>query len=224
MRASVSCQGAGADTIGQIVYKWRKKYTQLVRWICCPISALHGRRTIQYKAGEIHCDCRFPRLAGLDGSLRRRLSRFSQIAGFLVAKHWTDDRCRSLGPQNCAIRVSSEPRRLQFLRRPRRVRGSRRHPFPSVPGKGGQGTRTGTGQIDRKAISNGGNRSVASVIRNVTNGSDRLRPRFNRGTGHLRSARHVARGGLQRDHRGQGKWWQPRKAQPGSSAQTGGAW
>lgn len=56
MRASVSCQGAGADAIGQIVYKWPKKYTQLVRCLCCPIRALHGRRAILYEAGEIHCD------------------------------------------------------------------------------------------------------------------------------------------------------------------------
>jgi hypothetical protein len=55
MRASVSCQGAGADTISTIVYKWLKTYTQLVRLFCCPISALHGRRSILYKAGEIHC-------------------------------------------------------------------------------------------------------------------------------------------------------------------------
>lgn len=53
MRASVSCQGAGADAIGQIVYEWLKKYTQLVRCLCCPIRALHGRHTILYKAGEI---------------------------------------------------------------------------------------------------------------------------------------------------------------------------
>ena len=56
MRASVSCQGAGADAIGQIVYKWPKKYTQLVRCLCCPISALHGRHANLYKEGEIHCD------------------------------------------------------------------------------------------------------------------------------------------------------------------------
>ena len=56
MRASVSCQGAAADTIGQIVYKWHKKYTQLVQWVCCPISALHGRHANLYKEGEIHCD------------------------------------------------------------------------------------------------------------------------------------------------------------------------
>lgn len=56
MRASVSCQGAGADTISQIVYKWLKKYTQLVRWICCPIRALHGRQHIRYKAAEICLD------------------------------------------------------------------------------------------------------------------------------------------------------------------------
>jgi hypothetical protein len=55
MRASVSCQGAGADAIGQIVYKWPKKYTQLVRCLCCPISALHGRHANLYKAGEFRC-------------------------------------------------------------------------------------------------------------------------------------------------------------------------
>jgi hypothetical protein len=53
MRASVSCQGAGADTISQIVDKWRKKYTQLVQCICCPIRALHGRHPNLYKADEI---------------------------------------------------------------------------------------------------------------------------------------------------------------------------
>lgn len=56
MRASVSCQGAGADTISQIVYKWPKKYTQLARYLCCPIRALHGRLHILYEAGEIRCD------------------------------------------------------------------------------------------------------------------------------------------------------------------------
>jgi hypothetical protein len=56
MRASVSCQGAGADTIGQIVYKCHKKYTQLVQWVCCPIRALHGRDAIPYKVAEIRRD------------------------------------------------------------------------------------------------------------------------------------------------------------------------
>jgi hypothetical protein len=56
MRASVSYQGAGADAIGQIVYKWPKKYTQLVRCLGCPIRALHGRYLYLYKAGEIRCD------------------------------------------------------------------------------------------------------------------------------------------------------------------------
>ena len=56
MRASVSCQGAGADTITTIVYKWPEKYTRLVWLICCPISALHGRYVYLYKAGEIRCD------------------------------------------------------------------------------------------------------------------------------------------------------------------------
>ena len=56
MRASVSCQGAGADTISQIVYKWRKKYTPLVRYVCCPIRALHGRHAILYKAADIRRD------------------------------------------------------------------------------------------------------------------------------------------------------------------------
>lgn len=56
MRARVSCQGAGADTISQIVYKWPKKYTQLVRYLCCPIRALHGRDAILYKGAEIRRD------------------------------------------------------------------------------------------------------------------------------------------------------------------------
>lgn len=56
MRASVSCQGAGADAIGQIVYKLVKKYTQLVRRVYCPIRALHGRHAILYKAAEIRRD------------------------------------------------------------------------------------------------------------------------------------------------------------------------
>lgn len=56
MRASVSCQGAGADAIGQIVYKWHKKYTQLVRCFYCPISALHGRHAILYEGAEIRRD------------------------------------------------------------------------------------------------------------------------------------------------------------------------
>ena len=56
MRATVSCQGAGADAIGQIVYQWPKKYTQLVRCLCCPIRALHGRHAILYKAADIRRD------------------------------------------------------------------------------------------------------------------------------------------------------------------------
>ena len=56
MRASVSCQGAGADTITTIVYKWPEKYTRLVWLICCPIRALHGRHANLYKAGEMRCD------------------------------------------------------------------------------------------------------------------------------------------------------------------------
>lgn len=88
MRARVSCQGAGADTISQIVYKWPKKYTQLVRYLCCPIRTLHGQQVLLYRAGEI---CRFQDTTGRSGAaqfLDPALKEYGWIQGRIPPDAW----------------------------------------------------------------------------------------------------------------------------------------